>query len=212
MNNVLRVLLITICWIFFPPVFVFLIFKNKTLQRRTKIWSYLSVILSPFTICIIGLIVLLILFHQPSKFSIDKMEETLQIEIKDDYDVEKNTINYFGQDYNAIIELKLSDKALKNITNKIEKSPFFNLKHDFHGNNEIEWQKSDTVLYWKVRDYLKKEHLTGYWIKKDDFTYDFYSPNLSDISNSAILFDEAFEINATISLKDKTLNYEYIKF
>jgi hypothetical protein len=140
------------------------------------------------------------------------MAETLNIYITDDYDVEKNTINYNGQDYNAIIILKLSDKSLKNITNQIEKTSFFNLQHDFYGNNEIEWQKSDTLLYWKVRNYLEKEHLTGYWIKKDDETYDFYSPVLSDIPNSAILFHEGFVINASLSLKDKTLNYEYIKY
>ena len=75
-----------------------------------------------------------------------------------------------------------------------------------------EGQKSDTLLYWKVRNYLEKEHLTGYWIKKDDVTYDFYSPVLSDIPNSAILFHEGFDISASLSLQDKTLNYQYTKY
>jgi hypothetical protein len=142
----------------------------------------------------------------------DTMEETLNIEISDNYDVKTNTINYEGQDYDAIIILKLSDESINNLKGQIEKSPFFNLKHDFSRNNEIESEKSDTLLYWKVRNYLEKEHLTGYWIKKDEVTYEFYSPNLSDIPNSAILFHEGFDINASVSIKDKTLNYEYIKY
>jgi hypothetical protein len=156
MKKPLRILLLIFSWLIFPPVFIFLIFKNKTLERGIKLWSYLSVIISPFTICIIGVITLLIVLWRPSEFSFDKMEETINIDIKDDYEVEKNIINYIGQDYTAIIKLKLSENSLKSLTNQIEKSPFFNLKHEFHGNNEPEWQKSDTLLYWKARNYLEK--------------------------------------------------------
>jgi hypothetical protein len=211
MKKTLRILLLLLTWIVFPPVYVYLIFKNENLEKRSKIGAYISVIISPFTLCLIGLTAFLIIFHQPSKFSVDTMEETLNIKISNDYDVEKNTIVYSGQDYNANIILKLSEKSIKDITSQIEKSPFFNLQHDFYGNNEIEWQKSDTLLYWKVRNYLEKKHLTGYWVKKDDVTYEFYSPALSDIPNSAILFHEGFIINASISLKDKILNYKYNK-
>ncbi len=197
-----------VAWIIFPPVYLFLIFKDKTLKKWYKIVAYISVVISPFTLWLI----IIIASHQPSKFSMDTMEETLNIEISDNYDVKTNTINYEGQDYDAIIILKLSDESINNLKGQIEKSPFFNLKHDFSRNNEIESEKSDTLLYWKVRNYLEKEHLTGYWIKKDEVTYEFYSPNLSDIPNSAILFHEGFDINASVSIKDKTLNYEYIKY
>lgn len=144
------------------------------------------------------------------------MEETLNIDITEDYAVEINRIDYhYGFDYTAVIRLKLSDKSLNNITSQIKKSPFFNLKHDFYSNNtfdnEYEWQKRDTLLYWKVRSYLEKEHLAGYWIKKDEDTYEF-CPVYSDITNFAILFQEGFDINAWLSLKDKTLNYKYTKY
>ncbi len=208
MKKILRFLLLVVAWIIFPPFYLFLIFKDKTLKKRSKIVAYISVVISPFTLWLI----VIIASHQPSKFSMDTMEETLNIEISENYDVKTNRINYKGQDYNAIIILKLSDEAINNLKGQIEKSPFFNLKHDFSGNNEIESEKSDTLLYWKVRNYLEKEHLTGYWIKKDELTYEFYSPVLSDIPNSAILFHEGFDINASVSLKDKTLNYEYIKY
>lgn len=208
MKNILRSSLLILTWLIFPPVYVYLIFNDKTLEKRIKIRAYISVIISPFTLYMIGII----LFHQPSEFSLNTMEETLNIDIADDYDIEKNTINYNGQDFNAIIKLKLSDVAIEKITNQIESAPFFNLKQDFFGNDEVEWQKSDTLLYWKVRNYFEKEHLTGYWVKRDDFNYDFYSPNLSDIPNSAILFNEGFDIKASLSLKDKTLNYEYIQY
>jgi hypothetical protein len=208
MKKILRFLLLVVAWIIFPPVYLFLIFKDKTLKKWYKIVAYISVVISPFTLWLI----IIIASHQPSKFSMDTMEETLNIEISDNYDVKTNTINYEGQDYDAIIILKLSDESINNLKGQIEKSPFFNLKHDFSRNNEIESEKSDTLLYWKVRNYLEKEHLTGYWIKKDEVTYEFYSPNLSDIPNSAILFHEGFDINASVSIKDKTLNYEYIKY
>lgn len=207
MKKTLRTLLLILTWILFPPVYIFLIFKNKTLKKRTKIVAYISVIASPFTLCLALLITILILLHQPSKFSVDTVEETLNIKITDDfftdgYDVEKNTITYFDQDFTATVVLKLSKESFKDVKSQIERSPFFN----------TEWQQSDTVLYRKVRDYLEKEHLTGYWIKKDNLSYEFYAPTLSDIPNSAILFHEGFDVIANLSLLDRTLNYKYIKY
>lgn len=212
MKTFLKKIILILSWILFPPYYLFLTYKNKTIRNNSKRWRYISTIISPFTICLIMVITFLTLSHLPRTFSVKKMQKTLNIEIEGEFIIEKNEINYSGQDYDAIITLKLSEESLKKISEKIEKSPFFNLKQDFYRNNENEWLKSDTVLYWKVRNYLKKEHLTGYWKKKDEFTYEFYSPNLSDIPNSALLFNEGFDIEANLSTKDKLLTYKYIKY
>jgi energy-coupling factor transporter transmembrane protein EcfT len=208
-----KVLFLIIGWILFPPFFVFSIFRNKNISNKGKRWAYFSVVISPFTLGFFALILILIFTYQSNSFSISDMEKSLNIKLDGDYKVSNNEIiRQESQDYNANISIKFTDESLKELVYQIEKSPYFNLKHDFYGNDEGMWEKSDTVFYWKVRDYLKENKMTGYWVKEDKYTYVFYEPLLSDIPNSSILFHEAYMINAELSLKDKILKYEYIKY
>ncbi len=157
------------------------------------------------------LVFVIISFIGCNKNSFNEIGKNLGVQIPTDSKIVKdNTINS-GQDYEKELTLSFSEKGLTEIIKEIENSPYFNLQNTFYGSNEIEWAISDTALYWKVRDYLEKKHLTGYWIKKDEYTYQFYEPDLSDIPNSGILFHEGFIIEATLSLKDKLLIYKYTK-
>lgn len=213
MKKWLNILLLVISWIVFPFYFIYSIYRNKGVRSSMKYLAYFSVIFSPFTL---GLVVVLVVFtvtYQPKSFSIDKMEESLNIELDGDYSIKKNSIIQNGrQDYNATVVINLSNESLENLISQIEKSTFYNLNQDFYGNDELKWKNSDTVTYWKVRNYLEEKKLTGYWIKQDDLSYDFYEPTLSDIPNSAILFHEGYTVSAHLSKKDKILQFEYIKY
>ncbi len=207
----MKKLLLVISWILFPPIFLYILFQNKTLDTRRKRIGYFSIIISPFTIII--LFTLIVWAGQYNNFSIDEMEKLLNIEIKGDYSVKKNEIISNGnQDYKATVLIRLTDESFSNLISQIEKSKFFNLNQEFYGNDELKWIKSDTAVYWKVRNYLEVVKLTGYWIKSDSLTFEFYEPTLSDIPNSAILFHKAYIVEANISKKDKTLKFVYTKY
>ncbi|MHA8103815.1 hypothetical protein [Aquirufa nivalisilvae] len=208
-----KILLLLISWAIFPPLFLLSFFLNKNLEKSKRRWAYFSVIFSPFTLILTALIVYLSLAYLPQSFSIDTMEESLNIKLIGDYHVEKNDLIRNGrQDYHAKILIKLTDESFVNLVNQIEKSPFYNLKQDFYGNDEENWKKSDTLTYWKVRKYLEKRKLTGYRVKQDNSTLNFYEPLLSDIPNSSLLFDEAYKIEAWLSMKDKLLTFVYVKY
>lgn len=117
-----------------------------------------------------------------------------------------------GQDYSRNYILKFSDKGISDLVSQIEKSIFYDLHHEFYGHDQVAWKMSDTVLYFKVRDSLKVKHLTGYWIKSDSSTLVFQEPDFSDVPNSAILFDEAYEVEAELFVEEKKMVYRYIKF
>lgn len=211
LKKILRNLLLTISWIIFPPIFIYLVISNKTFEKKKKRVACFSVIISPFTIII--LLIMIGWGNAYENFSIEKMEKSLNIEIEGDYTVEKNKIMWNGsQDYNAIILIKLTEESYANLVGQIEKSPFYNLNQDFYGNDELKWKNSDTVMYWKVRNYLEGKKMTGYWIQEDSLSYDFYEPTLSDIPNSAILFHEAYIVEAHLSKKDKILKFDYVKY
>lgn len=213
MKKFLKISLLVTTWIIFPPFFVLLIFLNKNIELAKKRWAYFSVIFSPFTLSLTAFILFLTLALQPPSFSVNTMEETLNIKIDGDYDVKKNELVRHGlNDYNAKISIKLTDESLANLVSQIEKSPFYNLKRDFYGNDEEYWKKSDTLNYWKVRNYLEDRKLTGYWVSQDDNTLNFYEPLLSDIPNSSLLFNEAYKIEAQLSRKAKMLTFEYTKY
>lgn len=158
------------------------------------------------------LLVLIALFLiSCNKSTFNETGKKLGIQIPADSKIEKENTIALGQDYQKELTFSFSEKGSLEIIKEIEKSTYFNLQYTFYGSNESVEAKNDTVIYWKVRDYLEKNHLTGYWMKKNDSTYQFYEPALSDIPNSAILFHEAFVIEATLSLKDKLLIYKYFK-
>lgn len=142
---------------------------------------------------------------------IKKIEANLGITIPAWTSVSGNT-NFLGQDYIKQRTLKFTNKGLSKLIKQIEQTKYYDLHHDFYGNNETEWKKSDTAFYDTVSEYLSKEHLTGYWIKTDSSTLVFHEPDFGDIPNSAILFDEAYNIEAELFIKDKKMVYRYIKY
>lgn len=213
MRKVLRILAMLFSWLLFPFYFIYSIYQNRGIARSMKRLAYFSVIFSPFTLGLFALIIISILTYKPTSFSVDTMEQSLNIEIEGDYTVEKNKIIWNGsQDYNAIILIKLTEESYAKLVDQIEKSSFYNLNQDFYGNDELKWKKSDTAMYWKVRNYLEEKKITGYWIRNDSLSYDFYEPTLSDIPNAAILFHEAYLVEAHLSKKDRILKFEYVKY
>ena len=143
--------------------------------------------------------------------SFDELKHNLGVSIPSDTKIGMNKTTNSGQDFEKEIILIFSEKGISELKSEIESSKYFNLQQKFYGSNEMEWQKSDTTLYWDVRNYLEKQLLTGYWIKQDEFTYRFYEPDLSDIPNSAILFHEGYVIEATLKLNNRKMSYKYIK-
>ena len=101
-----------------------------------------------------------------------------------------------------------SDESLMKIEKEIEESPYFNFQSYLYE----DWDESDTTsFYWTVYNYLKANRLTGYWIKKDKVTYEFIEPNLGwELGNSHI-FDEAYDVDATLSLKENKLTFIYFQ-
>lgn len=121
-------------------------------------------------------------------------------------------LNLLGQDYENVVNLKFTQKGLNEFVHSIEQTRYFNLQHNFYGSDQVAWKNSDTTFYFSVRNGLKDLHLTGYWIKTDSSTYVFHEPDLSDIPNSSILFDEAYQIEAELNIQERMLMYRFIKY
>jgi hypothetical protein len=185
--------------------------KNKEMNKSTKVWGYLSAILSPVSLLFILVIGFLIVTYKPSKFSISELEDSIGLSLPRGYKVNINQMTHSFQDYSAEVELEFEENELQELIKEIENSPFYNLQYNFNRSNAEEWLKSDTTVYWKVRNHLEEEKMTGYWKKGDADTYNFYTPNFSDIPNSAFLFNEGFDIEATLNIKSKKLIYRYYK-
>jgi hypothetical protein len=144
------------------------------------------------------------------KFYTHNIETNLGINLPWYYSVMNKKMEFYqGFDSNMKIKLQFSDSGLKDIIQQIEKDKYYDFKHEYYGNDELAWQNSDTLKYWEVRNYLTKKHLTGYWIKKDNHTYEFYNPKFSDIANADIMFSESYMIEATLSKKDNSLDYTF---
>lgn len=146
-----------------------------------------------------------------NKAKIEKVESTLGIEVPAGTKVSGGkTLD--GQDYEENLILEFTDDGMINLLSQVKKSKYFDLKHDFYGWSEVDWKSSDTIFYWTVRNYLKEKHLTGYWIVDSTEVYVFHQPDLSDIPNSSILFNEAFDVTARIIVNEKVMEYHYIKY
>jgi len=143
------------------------------------------------------------------KSRINKIEANLGISIPAWTRV-SGTTDYLGQDYIKELNLKFTEKGLKELLKQIEQTKYFNSNQNFYDRGE--WKKSDTAFYDSVKAYLRDKHLTGYWIKSDTSTYIFHEPYFGDIPNSAILFDEGYEIEAIILVKEKKMEYRFIKY
>jgi hypothetical protein len=110
--------------------------------------------------------------------------------------------------------LALDADALAELQEQIRQTAYYDSsRRELYGADGIEWPKSDTLLYWKVRNHLEASQLTGLWAyDQEKGSYEFYEPSLSDIPNASILFEESYVITAELNLKKKTLSYRRWEF
>ena len=111
----------------------------------------------------------------------------------------------------ATVELRFSGRGMKKLKKRIEKTGFYNFRHDLSVYDPNLRLANDTAFYNEISNYLKKERLTSIWTKTDTVTYRFIEPSLTDIPNSAVLFHQGYVIEAKIKVKEKRLYYKYHK-
>jgi hypothetical protein len=110
--------------------------------------------------------------------------------------------------------LTLDADALAKLQEQIRQTAYYDSSRlELYGSDGIEWPKSDTLLYWKVRNHLEASQLTGLWAyDQEKGSYEFYEPSLSDIPNASILFEESYMLSAELNLKSRTLSYRRIEY
>jgi hypothetical protein len=116
----------------------------------------------------------------------------------------------FRREGEVLAEIELDADAFEDLAQQLRETEFYDSsKQVLHGGDELAWAQSDTVFYWKVRNHLEKNKRTGLWVYDPERkVYEFYEPNLSDIPNAAILFEESYVISAELNLKNRTLVYK----
>ena len=126
----------------------------------------------------------------------------------------RDNISSFRGEGEIRASLVLDADALAELQEQIRQTAFYDSsKLELYGSDGIEWPKSDTLLYWRVRDHLEATHLTGLWAyDQEKGVYEFYEPNLSDIPNASILFKESYVLSAELNLKKRTLSYRRWQF
>ena len=126
----------------------------------------------------------------------------------------RDNISSFRGEGEIRASLVLDADALAELQEQIRQTAFYDSsKQVLHGADELAWAKSDTVFYWKVRDYLEASQRTGLWVyDSEKGVYEFYEPSLSDISNASILFKESYTVSAEVNLKTRTLSYTRWQF
>ena len=104
--------------------------------------------------------------------------------------------------------------ALEEMQEQIRQTAYYDSsKLELYGSDGIEWPKSDTLLYWRVRDHLEATRLTGLWVyDPEKEAYEFYEPSLSDIPNASILFEESYTLSAEVNLKSRILTFKRWQF
>jgi hypothetical protein len=125
-----------------------------------------------------------------------------------------NSKSGFRGEGEILADIELEPDALEDLALQIRQTEFYDSsKHILYGSDEMAWPQSDTVFYWKVRDHLEKNKLTGLWVyDQERAVYEFYEPSLSDIPNGAILFKESYVISAKLGLENRTLSYRRIEY
>lgn len=211
MRKTFSTLLHILAWLVFSPLFILLIARNGDLSRKTKKNWYLAALLSPFALFVFLFYLAVIFSHRPSRFSMYKLQKSVGVTIPWLYSVEKNTIEYSRQDYIATVELRFSGRGMKKLMKQIEKSGFYNFRHNLSAKEAKLRLASDTAFFNDIVRYLEKERLTGIWVKTDSVTCRFIEPELGDIPNSAILFHQGYVIEAVIRVNEKRLCYKYLK-
>jgi hypothetical protein len=213
-SNLWKILLLVLCWIIFPPAYIFMIARNKGLTKKRKRWAYGAALLSPISLIILFIAFIFIhdSFFISNKFSRKEMEKVLNITLVKPYNVDYNYIDRIDwQDFTATVIVSFEESSFKAVEQQIIESKYYNLYQDFHGNNTFKWAESDTTLFWEVWDYLYENELTGYWVKEDSLTYKFFEPNLSDAPNSMVLFRQGYIIQGTLSREKLELFFRYIQ-
>jgi hypothetical protein len=120
-----------------------------------------------------------------------------------------NSKSGFRGEGEILADIELEPDALEDLALQIRQTEFYDSSRlELYGADGIEWPKSDTLLYWKVRDHLEASQLTGLWAyDQEKGSYEFYEPSLSDIPNASILFKESYTLSAELNLKTRTLSY-----
>lgn len=110
--------------------------------------------------------------------------------------------------------ITFSPSSMTSLKDQISQSKYFsNEKVELIYCDDCNWSLQDSTNYWSVRNYLEINKLTGLWMYNSKKSmYEFYEPNLSDISNSGILFHENYNISAEFDPKNKTLTYKRVQF
>jgi hypothetical protein len=211
LKKVLNFLKYIFFWLIFPIHYIWLVSQNKGLKKWQKMSGYLLVLFSPFTLIGLFLIGFAILFYKPDRFSVHQVENTLGIDIPFWSQLTNNKITHYRQDYVAEVELQFTENQLENILDQIEKSPYYNYQFQDYAEDENGKSVGDSLAYWTLRNHLEKTGSTGYWIKEDSVTFFFKEPNLSDIPNAAILFNEGYSVTARLNTQQRILKYKYGK-
>ena len=125
-----------------------------------------------------------------------------------------NSESGFRGEGEILADIELEPDALEDLALQIRQTEFYDSsKHILYGSDELAWPQSDTVFYWKVRDHLEKNKLTGLWVyDQERAVYEFYEPSLGDIPNASILFEESYMLSAELNLKSRTLSYRRWEF
>jgi len=125
-----------------------------------------------------------------------------------------NSESGFRGEGEVLATLEFDRAAFEEFKTHIGQPAFYDSSRlELYGADGIEWPKSDTLLYWKVRNHLEKNKLTGLWVYDHGrAVYEFYEPSLSDIPNGAILFKESYVISAELGLENRTLSYRRIEY
>jgi hypothetical protein len=114
----------------------------------------------------------------------------------------------------VLARLEFDTAAFEEFKTQIRQTAFYDSSRlALFGSDSLGWIKSDTLLYWKVRNHLEASKLTGLWVYDlEKGIYEFYEPNLSDIPNAALLFEESYTVSAELNLKNRTLRYTRWQF
>ena len=110
--------------------------------------------------------------------------------------------------------LALDADALAEIQEQIRQTAFYDSSRlELYGSDSLGWIKSDTLLYWRVRNHLEASQQTGLWVyDPEKGAFEFYEPNLSDIPNASLLFEESYTLSAELNLKSRILTFNRWRF
>lgn len=211
MVRFLKSLVYFITWIALPPVYAVLIYYDGRKSKKRKIYSWLSIILSP-SIYVAGIFIYI--FFSTYYFPVSKMERRVGIDIplfhwetKDDLE----TFGTFGQDFTIDREMVFTDGGVEDLVEDIKESTHYNWGYGL--DTWEDWRVIGKEEKDSVFDDLYDASITGVWRMKDSTTYEFYEPGFSDIPNSSLIFKEGgFTVKAELNTETNRMKFRYVKF